>query len=284
MAIGCIAIASTIVPMIATCQTPQAPIEPTLTLLINFVHSGSWNWSVPDPTVIAFSISGRLRKAIDIDRFRLALTSEFKLGANYRDDTASAGEVQVTDNAIASEIIVSCPMKWQVDPCVAVAIRTSITESFAYQPTARFRIAKLWDPVTTTESIGFTNLQRWQGGTWTNRLGIGLEQCRAEYNTTLTDEVRTPAVRERYKARSGIEMASELRDQFDSSVTIVSRLSVFGSFDDLSIWRARFDAEVLCRVWKALAVTWSIESVHDVQQSLRTQFRQRISIGIAQRW
>ena len=70
--------------------------------------------------------------------------------------------------------------------------------------------------------------------------------------------------------------------QIDSSISYTGRFGMLGTFDELEVWTVRSENELRMNVWKSLGITWNFTVVHDVKQSLRTQIRQSLMVGIVQ--
>ncbi|MCC7437857.1 MAG: hypothetical protein IT211_05115, partial [Armatimonadetes bacterium] len=199
----------------------------------------------------------------------------------YRDDSIPENSFRLSENEAFAEGTLTFPIGWRVDPYFSANFRTPLTESFAIAGHQRTRTANMWDPVTSQQALGFTYFLGDQAGGWSTRLGFMLQQIRAGHHTQQTNDARTPEM-ERYKAQSGVEWVNEMNAQLDSSISYTGRLGMFGSFEELGVWAVRSENEFRVKVWKLLGVTWSFNVVHDVKQSLRTQIRQSLTLGVVQ--
>jgi hypothetical protein len=104
------------------------------------------------------------------------------------------------------------------------------------------------------------------------------EPLRVADNSATTNDGSTPEV-ERYRAQSGIESVTEATIKIDSSATFTGRLGLFGTFQDLGIWSARSDNELKVMFSKSFGIVLNLMIVHDVKQSLRTQYKESLSLG-----
>jgi hypothetical protein len=46
------------------------------------------------------------------------------------------------------------------------------------------------------------------------------------------------------------------------------------------VWTVRFESETKFAVWKSFGFTWTLAIVQDVRQSLRTEFRESMMVGL----
>jgi hypothetical protein len=246
----------------------------------SFAQAGSVDWAQGEDNLFTLKLATKCRDERLIGPLRLKNTLTVALGSTYKDDSIAQRRIRVTDNELFGEMVAVYPVRWRVDPYFATSIRTALTESFRNTRSTQMRTASLWDPVTSQQSCGFTYAAADKQGVFTSRLGLALQQLRASTNTAMTDDPKTWGVVEAYRSLSGIEFVNEALYQQDSVITFTGRFSLFGTFDDLSVWSARFESETRFALWKSFGCTWTLAVVHDVRQSLRTQFRASMMIGL----
>jgi len=203
-----------------------------------------------------------------------------RLGGTYIDASNAHEAVRVTDNELFSEAALIYPVGWPVNPYVAANVRTSITETFSYSSIAKTRFAKFWDPVMSLEGFGLAYNASGGWGMLNTRLGLGLQQVRAEDHPALTDDPSTRGVVERYKAPPGIEHATDASLRLDSTIGCNLRLGMFSSFDDMSVWTVRFDGDMRFRFWRFLEFAWTLGIMHDIRVSRRTHVAHSITFGL----
>jgi len=263
--------------------TPPNTLYPGLngtTFSFSFAQAFSSNWYLGDENIFSIRLQSQSRdeRRVGPLLFRNQLT--FVLGANYQDDSIPANTLRVRENEFFSEILTAYPVAWKIDPYVAFSLRTPITEAFYYFGETRTRNQNLWDPVTSRQSTGFTFALYGSSGTFNTRIGVALQQIRANNHTQLTDDYKTLDIQEKYRAQSGMEFVNEAYLRGDSTLTYRGRFTLFGSFEELDIWTVRWENETRFKLWKAFGITWTFNVVHDVRQTRRTQFRQSVMLGI----
>lgn len=253
-----------------------------VSLNLSFAQAFSSNWVQGEENILTLKFSTRSIDERLLGPLKIRTTTQVAIGANYKDDSIAANTLRVSDNEIFGEGVFVYPIRWIADPYFSASIRTPITESFRYSGPNRFRTANFWDPVTSQQGMGFTYALTGRSGMFNTRIGMALQQIRAEHNTMLTDDYTTPKVVEAYSARSGIEFVNEAMLRGDSTVSYVGRLGLFGTFKDLNVWTVRWENETRFRIWKSIGLTWTFNVLHDIKQTRRTQFKQAILLGLIQ--
>ena len=264
-------------------QPPAPPVKLARGTMLNcsIVGASSWNAGQGDELVLSARFATRSQYQWKIEPCIVSGNLTTMLGGSYRDDTIPQNALRVGDNEAFAEGVITLPLGWVVDPYFSANFRTPLTESFAVAGGHRTRTAKLWDPVTSQQALGCTYSLGGKDGRWSTRLGFTLQQIRARHHTQQTNDARTPEV-EAYKAQSGVEWVNEMSAQIDSSISYTGRFGMFGSFQNLDVWSVRSENELRLKVWKLLGITWNFTVVHDVKQSLRTQIRQSLMVGLVQ--
>ncbi len=265
-------------------MTPQSAqyFNPKNSVNLAFSQAFSSNWAMGEDNYFAVRFASRLNDQRAFGPINLRSTLQFALGANYANDSIPENALRVGDNDFFNEEVGIYPIKWALDPYVAFNIRTPITESFTYYGGRRNRTQSFWDPVVTQQSAGFNHMLNGKSGMLNTRIGLALRQTRTHLNTSLTDDYTTRGIAETYRAQSGIEFASDANFRADSTVSYSGRFSMFGSFDDLGVWSLRWDNETRFVLWKSIGLTWTLQVLHDVRQTRRTQFKQAILLGLIQ--
>jgi hypothetical protein len=264
---------------------PDPGMAGTTLLGLSFSQSSSSNWyGMPDATDLAVGMSIVSTPRFTLGPLQLRTSLSLRLGLVYHDDTTGRPPLGVTDNEASGEEMIVYRLGWLADPYISASARTAITESFMQQihGVPPLRIAKLWDPVTSQQAIGFTYSAWFPTGYYSARVGVSLMQIRAHDHPYLSDDPMTYGAIERYRARSGIEVVNEGSVAADSSITCTGRLALLGSFQQPEVWSARFEGEIRARVWRFIGVTLALNVLHDITQTRRTQFRQSLTLGVMQ--
>lgn len=246
---------------------------------LSFAQSSVSDWKEGEKQNLEIKSSLLSKQRLDIGPVDFTMSLRFKLGVKQQ--TTETNEfVLPTDNELFGEGLLKLPLQWRVDPYISASFRTQVTESFRISRDKPIRTAKLWDPVTSQQGMGFTYLDRGDFGSLSTRIGVSLKQIRAEIYTTTTDDRKTRDVKESYKAESGIEFINDANLNLDSAISYRSRMGLFGTFDDLEKWTIRWENEIQATVWRFIAVTLSIDIYYDEKQSIETQFRQSLTLGV----
>ena len=215
---------------------------------------------------------------LQLTTLSIAVGGEIDLGVSYRSDTAGLS-LRVEQNRLRLGTVVTLPAEWSVDPYLALGLQTTPTESFRYNRGEKERLAKFWDPVITTESIGATWGVREPSYALSLRLGIAMEQIRAALHTVRTDDPATEGDVEAYREESGVEFTGETSWRIDSAGQLESRLALFGSFREPDVWRVESENRLRVAVGSVLAFVWQVNLRHDIRQTLRTQAESGMSVG-----
>lgn len=205
-------------------------------------------------------------------------TGTLSLGGMYVNTDVESG-VRVIANEVSLEAMAIYPVGWPVNPYAAANARSPVTESFANSGFGRYRYAKFWDPATTLQGTGFAYTLAGRSGVLATRVGLAVRQIRGRNHTFLTDDPETKEV-ETYLSQTGIESATNLYLNIDSTTTCNAQLNLFSSFDDLDVWTVRFDSGLKFQFAQFLAFEWRLQILHDILQSRRTQFTHVLTFGL----
>lgn len=248
---------------------------------INFAFSQalSSNWTQGGQDFVSLNTSFRASQPIIANPVSVALNLNLRFGATYVDDTTSDDQLRVADNDVFAEAVASYSLNWKVNPFVSFSVRTPITESFQRIGRSRTRNANFWDPVTSSQSAGFTFEQRWSSEWFASRLGMSLVELRANDHRAMTNDPKTPEI-DGFRFMTGVESVTETGLQLDSSVFYTGRLGLFGTFEDLGVWTLRSENQFRIQIWKSVGVLLDVLIVQDIKQSRRTQIKQTLSFGL----
>lgn len=187
---------------------------------------------------------------------------------------------KTTDNDLAGDLRVTVPLGWAVDPFLLLAFKTQVTESKRLTGTSIRRTAKLWDPVTSDQSLGFTYRCTTPEGFVGLRSGLNLQQIRADESSTLTDDSRTPLVRELYKASAGMEWAIDTQYALDSLVSFNGKWQARKNLIADEAWQVTMENELRIKVLRYLGVIITANLRYDESVSKRVQFKQTTMFGL----
>jgi hypothetical protein len=198
------------------------------------------------------------------------------LKISYGRTKISGEESRVNDNELFLETVVSKNIGWVVDPYFSNNIRTPIAEGFDYTGPVPVQIVGFFDPGYVTQSIGFTynyipglNL----------RAGFAVQEIFTNRFRRYTDDTETPET-ESFKLETGIETAAEADYNLGSEFNIKSNLRLFTRFEDIDVWDVRWDNILTAKINDFINVNFNVLLLYDIKQTLRTQLKQALQLGI----
>ena len=277
--------------LIASLSSPRADAQPATVAPPRFPTTGIASLSIHatssihrpdgDETMMSGTVRFDGQRRARWGPIEMRGRAVLQLGASYRDDSIVMNRLRVAENEILFEGMIILPMSWRIDPYLHGSIRSAVTTSYRYGRGEPVAVAGFTDPLKTSESIGGSYGFVDSASFGALRMGIALEQTRASEHRAATDDPTTPEVVESYAACSGIELAGEATLRIDSSAYYRGSLQLFGTFDDLTVWSVRSKNEIVFKPLGPLAFTWSIDVVHDVDETLRTQYSGAMLVGVA---
>ena len=95
-----------------------------------------------------------------------------------------------------------------------------------------------------------------------------------------TDDPETMNEQEKFKFETGIESVTDLEWGFMENMMLTSKLRLFSAFDRLETWDVRFDNVISAKINKLIVVNLNILLVYEKRQSLKTQFKEALQLGI----
>jgi len=237
------------------------------------------NWAQGGENTFAYSflVTFELKYKTELWKFKNYLKTAYgrtKLGDS---------DFRTTENEIYLEDVISYNVGFVVDPYASNIIRTAITKGFDYKTNPKTLIANLFDPGYVTQSIGFAydklpNIQ--------TRLGIAFQETfTSDKNLArrYSDDPKTLNDVEKFKFETGLESITDGKFQIDDNVTLTSKLRLFTRFEDLSVWDVRWDNSIVAKVNNWMNVNLGVIILHEVSQSVRTQLKEALQIGITYR-
>ncbi len=261
-------------------SVPPAPRIPEKGMLVVSIEGESTlNNPDGDNTLLKSRLFILKNRRFLLKPLEISLGGELDFGLSYSSDPDDAS-VRVEQNRLRLGTLLVVPAGWKVDPYVAFGLQTTPTESFVYLSAGPRRVAKFWDPVTTTESAGATWGAKGTRFEVSMRLGVAFEQIRAAKHTLRTDDPETEGEVEAYREESGVAFTGETSWVIDSAGRLETRLALFGSFEEPEVWRVESENTIHVSVGGLLAFIWQLNLRHDVSQTLKTQFINGMSIGV----
>jgi Protein of unknown function (DUF3078) len=185
---------------------------------------------------------------------------------------------RTNDNEIFFESTLIYNVGWAVSPYAGVTARTSVTKGFNYDENPAAQIVDIFDPLYLTEGLGFIYDQI---PNFSSRLGIGFKQTIADkFAASYSDDPKTTEL-EKFKNETGIESVTEYSWSFMENMNYSTYLRLFGRFEDLSVWDVRWDNVITAKVNDYINVNFGVLVVYDVNETLKTQVKEALQLGIS---
>ena len=181
------------------------------------------------------------------------------------------------DNEFNFETVLSYKFGWVVDPFFSNSVRTVIANGYSYNDTAAIQKSAFWDPGYITQSLGFIYGKK---DAFTTRLGFACQETFTKRFTNYTDDPNTTQI-EKFRFDTGIESVTEARYKLDDNLLHSTSLRLFSRFNSLDVWDVRWDNSITARISKLLNVNFNLLVIYEKQQSLRTQVKEGLQVGIA---
>jgi len=187
------------------------------------------------------------------------------------------GSFQTNDNQARLENMLIRKIGWAVDPYVSNEIRTGILNGYDYSKDPKEQLSKFFDPGYITQSIGFTYAKP----DFLTRLGLAFQETFTNEFTQYSDDIETKDKIETFKFQTGIESVTETNQTVADNLFYAGRLRLFSAFDQLDVWDVEFDNTLTAKVNDFLNVNLNILVVYEKAQSLKTQLKEGLNVGIS---
>ncbi len=172
-------------------------------------------------------------------------------------------------------------MGWKVNPFFEFGAETALLESKMLRRRELRTVAQWWDPVQSFQRVGWHYQYRWQGGAFGWKGGVQMRQIRAKRYTKLTDDRKTPAVKERWYAEYGANASIE------STIVLEAgswKMSLEGSWRanvrTEEQWRWRLHSLLQWRFWKFLGMRFQVRLEYEPRVMRKVQYRVETEIGV----
>ncbi len=233
------------------------------------------DWSQGGDNSITYSIFGIF--GLNYYTETWGLKNNLKL--TYGQTKIGETDFKTNDNEFYLETIFSLKFGWAVDPYISNTVRTSLTAGYKYSgDTARTKIADFFDPGYITQSLGFTYDK---DKVFKSRLGIAIQETFTNKLRQYTDDAGTKDEIEAFKLETGIESVTDLNLPVDENLLYTSKLRLFTGFDRLDVWDVRWDNQVTAKINSWLNVNFNFIAVYERSQSVKTQIKEALQIGVA---
>ena len=244
---------------------------------INLSQVAFENWSQGGENSIAYTLFTLLGLDYIGDHWKWKNSLKIAYGRTK----VGSDQYKTNDNEIFFESTLSRDFNWAVSPYFGMTARTAVTKGFNYSVDPAMRVVDFIDPLYLTEGLGFVYDKI---DNFSFRLGIGFKQTFANtFSSMYTDDPDTPNEVESFKFESGIESVTTYNVKFLENMEYFTYLRLFGRFEDLAVWDVRWDNIIVANINEYVNVNFNLLLVYDVNETLKTQIKEALQIGISYR-
>ncbi len=242
---------------------------------LNLSQVSFQNWSQGGENSIVFTFLSNFRINYIGEPWKWRNSLKFSYGRTK----LGSEQFKTNDNEIFFESTLIHHLAWNISPYAGITARTAVSKGFNYDKEPAIQIVDFFDPFYLTEGVGFAydKIEN-----FTTRIGIGFKQTFADkFNSKYTDDPETPNVVESFKNETGIESVTEYKIQFLENMVYYTYLRLFGRFEDIDVWDVRWDNIIVAKINKYFNVNFNVLLIYDVDETLRTQLKEALQLGIS---
>lgn len=230
------------------------------------------DWVQGGENALTYSLIGNVKANYKAEKW--AFNNSLKIV--YGQTKLGDGDFRINDNELYLDNVYIRKFGWAVDPYISNIVRTGVASGYRYDEDVAMQITGIFDPGYISQSIGFTYDKLDYIKT---RIGVGFQETFSSKFTNFTDDPDTDEI-EDFKFESGIESVTDFDVNFMENMLYKANMRLFTRFDRLDVWDVRWDNAITAQVNKYIVVslTWII--IHETSQSLRTQVKQAMQIGV----
>ncbi|MGD8777388.1 MAG: DUF3078 domain-containing protein [Ignavibacteria bacterium] len=265
---------------IINAQTPDSLKNkwfPSLVTSLGINQISFTNWQAGGDNSVSWTLSGnfKLNRESDLWGFRNQVKASYGR-------TKTGGSIYKTiENEFYLEAVVAYNVGWSVSPYFSNSIRTQITKGYDYTVNGSPNISDFFDPGYITQTFGFTYDQYKK---IIPRIGLAFQEVFADKFTQYTDDEETLDEIEKFKFETGLETVTDLNFLVDTNLLYSGKLRLFTRFESLDVWDVRWDNAITAKVNSWLNVNFNYVVLYEKDQSLLTQTKESLQIGITYSW
>jgi hypothetical protein len=249
---------------------PQKTWLPTGVLGLNLSQIALENWTSGGEDALAFTLYTNM----GLNYFSNPWSFTNKLKIAYGRTKLGSDDFRTTDNELFLENLLTYDAGWFANPYFSNTVRTAIVKGYDYSGDVAVPISNFFDPGYINQSIG---LAYKVSESFSTRLGIGFQETFSNEHKKFTDPEN---LTETFKFDTGIESVSNFNTKLDDDLLFSSELRLFSAFDQLDVWDVRWDNLFVAQVTKLINVNLNVLLVYDADQTLKTQVKEALQIGI----
>jgi hypothetical protein len=259
------------------CQTDSSKLNqwtPKAITGINVSQVSLTNWTQGGDNTFTWTLFGNFGLSYKGEMWSYRNTFKFAFGRTK----LGSQDFRTNDNELFIESVISKNIGWAVDPFFSNTIRSPITTGFSYKTKTPIRIADFFDPGYITQSLGFT-YDKVKG--FKTRFGLAVQEVFTNRQRQFSDNLNSKDRLEAFKLETGIETVTSVELQIDTNILLKSSLRLFTRFESLKVWDVRWDNSIVAKVNNYLNANLSVLVVHEIKQSLRTQVKEALQLGLS---
>ncbi len=245
---------------------------PTAAAGANVSQLSLTNWSQGGDNSITWTLIGNLGLKYLTDNWHF----RNHLKAAYGRTKIGGENFRTNENELYFESVLSRKVGWAVDPFLSNTVRTSITKGFNYKKKPPVETVDFFDPGYISQSIGFT-YDKLIG--FKTRLGFAVQETFTNEHREYTDDTSTTYM-DAFKFETGLESVSNAELKIDDNILLKSNLRLFTRYESLDVWDVRWDNALIAKVSDYINVNLSVLMIYEKKQSLKTQLKQALQLGL----
>ena len=193
-----------------------------------------------------------------------------------RTKLGSQGSI-TTDNEILLENVLTYHIGWAADPFFSNTIISTLAQGYDYGKNPPLPTANFFDPGYVTQSLGFSYNKL---SNFTTRLGIASQEIFTNKYRQYTNDPGDTSGLKAFKEEAGLESVTQAKVTIADNILLTTGLRLFTRFKDLSVWDVRWDNVIVAKVNSFINVNFNYQLVYQKDQSLTTQMKEGLQLGI----
>ncbi|ROL62396.1 DUF3078 domain-containing protein [Bacteroidetes/Chlorobi group bacterium ChocPot_Mid] len=254
-------------------ETPKSNWSNKGIVSLNISQISFTDWTQGGDNAITYTFMGDFgfNYAKDVWSFK----NNLKLA--YGQTKIAEDDFKTNNNELYLESVYTRDIGIWVDPFISNLIRTPIAPGFDYKVTPWEEIANFFDPGYISQSIG-VGINKSE--IVKTRLGLGFQEVITSKYRKYSDDPKTTDKEEAFKFETGIESVTDFNWNFMENMNLKSKLRLFSRFESMDVWDVRWDNTISAQVNKYIVVNLNLLAIYEKNQSLRTQIKEALQIGI----
>lgn len=268
-------------------EPPPEGVQYTAATGITFTQTNYVDWAEGGDDALAYVLAfvGGISEERAHDKWKL-------LGVLGFGQSKIGGEdARISVNEMVLEVLYNykLPKRWSA--YAAGTFRSAIVTGYDYkvpipdtepQEFEDREKASFNDPGYYTVSFGAQKDFSQKPYIFTSRVGLGFKYTTAQdhYEFGYADDPDTPEL-DKDKLETGIDSVTDLDAKFSEDIGLVSKLSLFSTFENMDVWDMRWENTLTAKINKYVNAQFQLIFLFDKDVSGRLQRFQMLSIGLS---